>query len=239
MRFLMKKRLPRTGRLRLARRASRLALLALAGLVGLWAALILAYRFVDPPLTPLMLLRLPAAGTIEHRSRPLARIAPALALAVIAAEDNRFCLHYGIDWHAVGEAIDEFQDGGRLRGASTISMQVARNLFLWPGGGLPRKLVESGLALAIELAWPKRRILEVYLNVAEWGDGIYGAEAAARAHFGKGANALSIGEAGLLAAVLPSPLRWSASRPGEHVRARAARINARAERLGGYLGCLD
>lgn len=221
-----------------ARRLGRLLLKILAGLVAMWIGLIVFYRWVDPPVTPLMLLRLTEEAGIDHRTRPLERIAPALVRAVIAAEDNRFCIHRGIDWPAVGEAIDEYQDAGRLRGASTITMQLARNLLLWPGGGAVRKAVEAPLALAIDALWPKRRIAEVYLNVVEWGPGLYGAEAAARFHFGESADRLTDREAALLAAVLPNPRRWAAGRPTGYISGRANRINARAGALGGLLACV-
>lgn len=208
------------------------------GLIGLWAILIVAYRWLDPPVTPLMLLRWPESGKIERTVRPLAAISPELQRAVIAAEDNRFCMHRGIDWTAVGEAVEEYQADGRLRGASTITMQTARNLFLWPGGGFVRKAVEAPLALAIDFLWPKRRILEVYLNIIEWGPGIYGTEAAARAVYRTSAANLSRQQAATLAAVLPSPLRWSASRPSGYVASRAGAIAGRIARMDGYFGCI-
>ena len=211
--------------------------LVLALVLG-WAVLILLYRFVDPPLTPLMLLRLPESGRIDHDSVPLSRISPELPRAAIAAEDNRFCVHHGIDWSAVGDAVQEYETEGRLRGASTITMQTARNLFLWPGGGFVRKGLEAPLALAIDALWPKRRIMEVYLNVIEWGDGIYGAEAAARHHFGVSARQLTRQQAALLAAVLPNPRKWSAGKPGAYVAGRAPRIAARIDQLGGFLDCV-
>jgi monofunctional biosynthetic peptidoglycan transglycosylase len=222
---------------RLIRALARIVLLLLVALVGFWAAALIAYRWVDPPLTPLMLIRLVEGEGLDHRSRPLAAIAPALADAVIASEDNRFCLHHGVDWGAVNEAIEDFEDSGRLRGASTITMQVARNLFLWPGGGLIRKAAEVPLAYAIELLWPKRRILEIYLNIAEWGHGIYGAEAAAATYFRKEAARLMPHEAALLAAVLPNPRRWDAARPTAYIERRARRIELGAGRLGTLLLC--
>jgi monofunctional glycosyltransferase len=226
---------PSPGPLRaLARLLLRLVLALVLG----WVFLILLYRFVDPPLTPLMLLRLPEAGRIDHDSVPLSRISPDLVRAVIAAEDNRFCIHHGIDWNAVEDAVQEYEADGRLRGASTITMQTARNLFLWPGGGFVRKGLEAPLALAIDALWPKRRIMEVYLNIIEWGDGIYGAEAAARHHFGISARQLTRPQAALLAAVLPNPRKWSAGKPGPYVTGRAPRVAARIDQLGGFLDCV-
>lgn len=220
---------------KIGRLLRRIALIAVAVLAGL----ILLYRFVDPPLTPLMLIRLVQGEGLQHSSRPLAAIDRDLPRAVIAAEDNRFCRHWGVDWSAVGEALEDFDERGRLRGASTITMQVARNLFLWPGGGFLRKAVEVPLAFAIDLAWPKRRIIEVYLNIAEWGPGTFGAEAAARLHFGKPAARLTRREAALLAAILPSPRHWAAARPSAYIQRRAGIIAGRIDKLGGWLDCLD
>lgn len=221
------------------RRLFRLLLRLVLLLVALLAGAIVLYRFVDPPITPLMLIRLAEGEGLTRQSRPLAQFDRDLARAVIAAEDNRFCGHRGIDWGAVGEAMEEYDERGRLRGASTITMQLARNLFLWPGGGFFRKGLEAPIALAIDALWPKRRVIEVYLNVVEWGPGIYGAEAGARAAFNKGAGELSRREAGLLAAILPNPRRFSAARPTAYVERRAAGIAARIDKLGGYFTCLD
>lgn len=223
----------------IAGRLLRLAGLIVAGLAGVVAVLLVVYRWVGPPVTPLMLLRLPEAGTIRREAVPLDAIASSLPRSVVASEDNRFCLHHGIDWSAIAEAIDDYEEDGRLRGASTITMQVARNLFLWPGGGFARKAVEAPLALAIDFLWPKRRIIEVYLNIAEWGDGIYGAEAAALAYFRKPARALTGREAALLAAVLPNPRRWSPARPTRYIAGRAGAIQGRIGKLGPLLDCID
>lgn len=234
-------RYPRGGASGPPRPLQRLGRFLLRGILALavgWLVLILLYRWADPPLTPLMLLRLPETGRIAHDSVPLSRISPELVRAVIAAEDNRFCLHRGIDWDAVNDAMEEYQEDGKLRGASTVTMQTARNLFLWPGGGFVRKALEAPLALAIDALWPKRRIMEVYLNIIEWGDGIYGAEAAARRYFGVHARQLSRHQAALLAAILPSPRRWSATKPGSYVAGRASRIAARIDKLGGFLDCV-
>ena len=159
--------------------------------------------------------------------------------AFLAAEDDRFFQHGGIDYFSVLRSIYvDLTTGDYAQGASTITMQTARNLFLWPGGGFVRKAIEAPLALAIDLAWPKRRILEVYLNAIEWGHGIYGAEAAARATFLVGADALSGRQATLLAAVLPSPLRWSANPPSDYVARRASTISARVANMDGFFGCI-
>ncbi|MGE0716429.1 MAG: monofunctional biosynthetic peptidoglycan transglycosylase [Alphaproteobacteria bacterium] len=201
-------------------------------LVLLPPALILLGRWVDPPGTPLMLLRRLDGATIDHRAVPLDQVSPALARAVVASEDNRFCSHSGIDFQAVRDAIDEQDETGRLRGASTITMQLARNLFLWPGGGFVRKAIEAPLALLIDALWPKRRVMEVYLGVVEWGDGIFGAEAAARRHFHKPARSLTRAEAARLAAVLPNPRRWNAAAPTAYIQRRTATIDRRVDQLG-------
>jgi len=185
-----------------------------------------------------MLLRLPETGTIRHQTVPLAAISRELQYAVIASEDNRFCQHHGVDWNAVSDAVNQYESEGRLRGASTITMQTARNLFLWPGGGFLRKGIEVALAYTIDALWPKRRIMAVYLNVIEWGEGIYGAEAAASTFFGKSAARLTRHEAALMAAVLPNPRRWSPQRPTPYIAARAGTIAARIDKLEGLLGCL-
>lgn len=154
--------------------------------------LVTFYRFVPPPATPLMLLRLAEGYPIVKRWRSLDEISPALTRAVIAAEDAKFCLHRGFDWDAIEAAWERYESGrGRLLGASTISMQTAKNLFLWPGRDWARKALEAYFTAWLELAWSKRRILEVYLNIVEWGPGVYGAAAAAEHYFGVSAAVLS------------------------------------------------
>jgi monofunctional glycosyltransferase len=219
-------------------RILKAAFCLVVAVVALVLALIVLYRWVDPWVTPLMLLRLPEEGRIDRHDVALRAISPELEHAVIASEDNRFCRHHGIDLGAVGGAVEEYDAEGRLRGASTIDMQVARNLFLWPGGGFLRKGIEAGVALTIDTLWPKRRILAVYLNVIEWGDGIYGAEAASRAYFHAPASHLSRYRAALLAAVLPNPRRWSPAHPTQYIAARVATIAARIPTLDGYYDCL-
>ncbi|MGB3455133.1 MAG: monofunctional biosynthetic peptidoglycan transglycosylase [Litorimonas sp.] len=168
-------------------------------------------------------------GTVLQRDWvPMERISPHLVRAVIAAEDSRFCSHDGIDVGAVRDALADNQAGGRRRGGSTLTQQTAKNVFLWNGGGYARKAVEAWFALYIDAVWTKRRILEVYLNVAEWGDGIFGAEAAAQARFGKPAADLTESEAALLAAVLPNPNKWRVDPPGPYVGSRAATLRQRA-----------
>jgi monofunctional glycosyltransferase len=205
----------------------RLLLAALVILVGLPGAGILLYGFVPPPATPLMLQRLVEGEGLHKQWVARSAIAPDLFRAVIAAEDARFCEHYGFDPVELDKAIRDWRRGRRARGASTITMQTAKNLFLWPGRNFLRKAAEAYLTPWLEVGWSKARILELYVNVAEWGPGIYGAEAAAQAYFGKPARALSAREAALLAAVLPNPREWSAAKPSAYIRERARTIRAR------------
>jgi monofunctional biosynthetic peptidoglycan transglycosylase len=200
--------------------------------------IILAYAVVRPPLTPLMVIRLVAGYGLDYRWVPLQRISPELVAAVIAAEDNRFCSHFGFDVEAIADEVDEWLAGERPRGASTISQQTAKNILLWPGRDPLRKIIEAVLTPQIEAAWSKRRVIEVYLNVIEMGPGIYGAEAAAQRSFGKSAQALTRREAALIAAVLPNPLGRSAARPSAQVNRRAQRIAARSAGLGPLLACI-
>ncbi|MFH5924022.1 monofunctional biosynthetic peptidoglycan transglycosylase [Roseomonas xinghualingensis] len=201
-------------------------------------ALMLAFRFVPVPVTPLMLIRAVQGEGLQKDWVPLESIAPALAHAVIAAEDNRFCEQsLGFDFRALHGEIEDWWDGERPRGASTITMQTAKNLFLWPGRDPVRKVIEAWLTPQIALLWPKQRVMEVYLNIVEFGPGIYGAEAASRAFFNKPANALTRREAARLAAVLPSPLNWSAARPSGYVLRRASIIERRMGQLGPLLDC--
>lgn len=193
-------------------------------------------RWVDPPLSAFMLGYLLQRGAddpvLQHEWVPLASISPHLQIAVIAAEDQRFAEHAGFDLPAIRDAVT---DGGR-RGASTISQQVAKNLFLWPGRSWLRKALEAGLTVCIEALWSKERILEVYLNVAEFAPGVYGAQAAARHHFGRDADRIEPRQAALLAAVLPNPHRLSASRPSAYVLRRARWIERQVGQLGGVAG---
>lgn len=200
--------------------------------------LILVYRFVPPPGTILMLVRLVQGEGLSKDWQPLERISPFLPQAVIASEDNRFCEHWGFDWKEMGGQLDRALAGERTRGASTITMQVAKNALLWPGRDPLRKLLEAYLTPQIELVWSKRRIMEVYLNIAETGPGIYGAEAAARAYFGKPASVLSEREAALIVAVLPNPRVWSPRRPTAYLAHRARVIQRRIDQLGPMLDCV-
>lgn len=201
---------------------------------------VLVHAVAPPPTTLLMGLRVLEGEGIDYRWRPLERISPRLTEAVIASEDARFCSHRGFDIQAIEQAMERNRRGGRLRGGSTISQQTAKNVFLWPGRGWVRKGLEAGYTVLIETFWSKRRIIEVYLNVAEWGPGVYGAEAAAQYWFRKSAADLTASEAARLAAILPSPRRYQAANPGPYVRRRAARVQAAmgAVRGDGLAGCV-
>jgi monofunctional glycosyltransferase len=188
------------------------------------------YRVVDPVST-LMLWRWLTGARVTRTVVPLARMAPILPATVIAAEDGRFCTHPGVDLAEIREALDEADDLSDVRGGSTITQQTAKNLFLWGGRSIVRKALELPLALWIDLVLPKRRVLEIYLNIAEWGpNGEFGAEAGARFAFAKSARDLNAHEAALMAAVLPNPHRRSARVPGTAVRRLAGIFEARARK---------
>jgi monofunctional glycosyltransferase len=206
---------------------------AVAGAAVLGTALlVLPWRWVPPPTTAFMLReRIVEGRRVLQHWMPMRAISPQLAIAVVAAEDQRFPQHAGFDFEAIEKAMRETRRSPR--GASTISQQVAKNLFLWPGRSFVRKGLEAWLTLFIEALWPKRRILEVYLNVAEFGPGIFGADAASATYFRKPPRSLTLWESSLLAAALPSPKRSSPARPSAYLRGRAAEIEAAARRLGG------
>ena len=209
---------------------------------------VLVLRFVDPPLTAFMIGRYIEAWSEGQRDFAIAydwrdadRISPDLPLALVAAEDQHFPTHDGFDFKAIEKARANNAKGRKVRGASTISQQLAKNLFLWRGRSWIRKGLEAWYTVLIETLWPKRRILEVYANVIEYGDGVYGAQAAARSFFGKDAANLSAAESARLAAVLPSPRRYSARNPGPYVQRRSRSIQRQMRALGGraYLQTLE
>ena len=203
----------------------RTLLILLLALVLLPIGGVLVHAVVPPP-TTLLISQAVAGHGLDYRWRSLNHISPRLVEAVIASEDARFCSHDGFDFQAIEKAMDDNARGRRVRGGSTISQQTAKNVFLWPGRSWVRKGLEAGYTVLIETVWSKRRIVEVYLNVAEWAPGVYGAEAAARHWYGKSADALTAREAARLAAILPSPRRYKASDPGPYVRRRASRVQA-------------
>lgn len=190
----------------------------------IWTGL---YAFMPVRETALMGWRKAHGAEIKADWVQINDISPQLVRAVIAAEDNKFCRHFGFDLGEIKSAIDDARKGGRLRGASTITQQTAKNAFLWPGRDVVRKGLEVWFTALSEALWSKRRVMEVYLNIAEWGDGTFGAEAAAQKLFNKSARDLTAYEASLMAAVLPSPNKWSAAPPGPYVTSRAATIRAR------------
>jgi monofunctional biosynthetic peptidoglycan transglycosylase len=208
-----------------ARRIARGLLLGALALIALSAGLVVALRFAPPPTTSFMVQRQLEArreGRSDFRLRQrwvsLARLPEYVGLAVISSEDQRFFAHHGFDIVEMKHALGSHLQGAELRGASTLTQQVAKNLFLWEGRSFARKALEGYFTLLIELAWPKRRILEVYLNIAELGDGIFGVGAAAKHHFSRDARRLTPEQAALLAAVLPDPRGRSAQHPSAQVR---------------------
>jgi len=226
----------------MAHRVGRTRTFALAALVLLVVfplALVAPLIVLQPPTTAVMLRR--TAERLVNGQRPIYpqrdivsrdEISPYLRRAVLAAEDDRFYLHHGFDFTEIGRALDREKRGGRLRGASTITQQTAKNIFLWEGRSWVRKALEAWLTIALEICLTKDRILDIYLNLAEWGDGVFGAEMAARTHFGKAASELTRDEAARLAAILPSPRRLSPNGAAAARRARtiAARMRSPAPR---------
>lgn len=240
------KRLNVSGRATLPawRRLIRIALLSALALIISAALLVLALRWIDPPTTAFMIQHDRTAAPqdrAEHAWTAWGDIAPAVAVAVIASEDQRFAVHHGFDIDSIGQAIVDYRRTGRLRGASTISQQTAKNLFLWPGQTLLRKAIEAGITALMETLLPKRRILEIYLNVAQFGPDIFGVEAASLAYFDKPAKRLTASEAALLAAVLPSPTRFRVDAPSPYLRDRQQWILRQMRQLGGpaYLDRLE
>jgi len=217
------------------RRLFRAALWFAAGSV----VLVLIFRWVPPPGTALMVERKVESWfdgepiDLQRDWEPWEKISDDLKVAVIAGEDQKFASHWGFDFTAIQAALAHNERGGSIRGASTLSQQVAKNQFLWSGRSWLRKGLEAWFTALIELLWSKERILEVYLNSAEWDDGVFGAQAAARHHFGVDASRLTRQQASLLAAVLPNPRNWSASRPSSYVARRAGWIRQQMSQLGG------
>ena len=209
-------------------RVIRLVAVVLLVLLALPYLVTPLYRFVDPVST-VMVWRWLTGARVERTWMPVGRMAASLPRSVVASEDGQFCGHRGIDWRGLREAFRESEDLSEMRGGSTITQQVAKNLFLWQGRSYLRKALEMPLAVWINLVLPKQRVLEIYLNVARWGpNGQFGAEAAARYAFGKSASRLSANEAAMLAAILPNPVRRSARNPGPGVRRLAGVYERRA-----------
>jgi monofunctional biosynthetic peptidoglycan transglycosylase len=211
------------------------------GLILLWVGAVLwlgLLYWAVPPVSTLMLGRWLTLQPVERDFVGLDEIAPSLPLAVMTAEDSRFCEHNGVDWDALWDVVEAADEDGPARGASTIPMQVAKNLFLWPSRSYLRKGMEIPVALYLDLIWSKRQMMEVYLNVAEWGEGVFGAEAAARKYFRKSARNLNAREAALLARALPNPLLRNPANPKPGHRALAGQLQARMARAAPFSDCL-
>jgi monofunctional biosynthetic peptidoglycan transglycosylase len=206
---------------------------AAASIVLVTVAIVLVLRWLPPPTSAFMLQQRLSGTVVDYRWTPMDRISPYAALAVIASEDQNFFDHWGVDLKAIVDAIQDNRTRRRARGASTISQQVVKNLFLWPGRSYLRKGIEVYFTLIMEFFWPKTRILEVYLNIAEMGNGVFGVEAAGQRFFHKHADRLNSREAATLAAVLPSPRRMSAERPSDYVIRRTWQIIEQMDALGG------
>ncbi len=221
------------------RRGLRFLLFVILGFVGLSVLLVLVFRVVPVFGSTVMLERKIESWvsgepiSIHQQWRPWASLSDNAKLAVIASEDQRFPMHHGFDFNQMQKALDAWFSGDSLRGASTISQQTAKNLFLWTDRTWVRKGFEAWFTVLIELLWPKERILEVYLNVVEWDSGVFGLEAAAQHYFGVHADQLTAAQASRLAAILPNPREWSASRPSAYIQQRSQWIRQQMRQLGG------
>jgi monofunctional glycosyltransferase len=216
-----------------------LFLIVLAWVAITWLV-VLIFRFVPPPSSAFMIERRIAATvggeknfSIKYRWTPWSTISAELPIALIASEDQKFPVHHGFDVQAIQDAMDEADEGQRLRGASTISQQTAKNLFLWGGRNFVRKGLEAYFTVLLEVTWPKRRILEMYMNIAEFGDGIYGVDAASREFFHKAPSQLDAHEAALLASALPNPRKLHPDRPSAYVERHAEWVERQVRQLGG------
>jgi len=215
----------------LVRRIAGRLVVALLILVALSWALVLPFRWINPPTTAFMLQDNSGRTPVAYDWMDWTDLLDAAPVAVVAAEDQKFAHHFGFDVKAIRDSIGEFNDGQPLRGASTISQQVAKNMYLWPGRNLLRKGLEAYLTILIEVTWSKRRILEVYLNIAEFGPGVYGVPAASHSYFQKPPLKLNDAEAALLAAVLPNPSRLRVDAPSQYVLERQRWILRQMQRL--------
>jgi len=217
----------------------RRVLLVLIVICAIPVLLTVLYRieFVRP-FSTLMLARWVTFQPVDRQWVGIEDIAPVLVNSVIMSEDGQFCAHRGVDWAELNAVITDALDGEKPRGASTIPMQTAKNLFLWNDRSFVRKGLELPLAFWLDVALPKKRIMEIYLNIAEWGDGVFGIEAAAQHHFGRPASKLTARQAALLAVTLPNPLARNPAKPSNSLSRLAGVIERRAARAGGYVGCV-
>lgn len=222
---------------RVRRRAMRWVWRVLLAVLAVVFVLVLLVRFIDPPLTYYVVTEEERLGAIAQEWVPLEEIAPVMARSVVAAEDANFCLHWGFDMGAIRQAVES----GAERGASTITQQVVKNVYLWPARRWDRKALEAMITPMVELAWPKTRVIEVYLNVAEFGEGVFGIEAAAKKYFGVKASDLNAEQAALLAAVLPNPKARSVNNPTSFVANRARSIidGAATIKADGRAACFE
>lgn len=223
---------------RLKRRWRQLVLVALVLLFLPYGLIILYSPSFVHPVSSLMLRDLLLLRGYDRQWVSFEQISPNLVQSVMMSEDGQYCMHSGVDWVQMRGVVDDALEGEQTRGASTIPMQTAKNLFLWNGRSFVRKAMELPLALAADFVWTKRRLMEIYLNIAEWGPGIYGAEAAAQHHFGVSASKLTRRQAALLAVSLPNPINRNAGRPGRGLKRLAAMIERRAGASGEYIKCV-
>lgn len=212
-------------------KAIRVTLIAVAAILVATVLVVLPFRWINPPTTAFMVFDDVEFAAIQHRWVPWDDMSDSLAIAVIASEDQRFLQHYGIDFASIQKSLESAKRGNRMRGASTITQQVAKNIYLWRGRSFLRKGMEAYLALWVDALWPKRRIMEIYLNIAELGPGIYGVGTASDTYFGKPPARINDAEAALLAAVLPNPVRLNAGKPSEYLRERQAWIVGQMQRM--------
>jgi monofunctional glycosyltransferase len=229
----------RSGRRGLLGTFMRWAMRLFAVALVLLAVLPWVYRlsFVHPVST-LMIGQALTGTDVERIWTPIDAMPDALVNAVMMSEDGKYCAHNGVDWDELSGVIDDAMEGEKTRGASTISMQTAKNLFLWPGRSFIRKAVEVPVAIYTDIALPKKRQMEIYLNIVEWGPGIFGAEAAARYHFAKNVSELTAREAALLAVTLPNPIVRNPAKPSKGLSRLARIVESRARQSGAYVGCV-
>lgn len=232
-----KKTAPKKARVPLWQRGLRWLARALAGLAAVFLFLVLLFAVIRPPTTPYIVAEGLRHGGVDRQWVRIRNVAPVMARSVVAAEDANFCLHWGFDMAAIRDALED----GAGRGASTLTQQTVKNVFLWQGRSWPRKAMEALLTPVVELVWTKRRIVEVYMNIAEFDTGVFGVQAAAQHYFGVDASALNPTQAARLAAVLPNPKGRSASRPSTRLQRRAAAIADGAEtiRRDGRAACFE